>query len=321
MAAAETFTQTSTEPQVPRTHLTPGNLAGANLAGTDLAGANLAGWDLTGSDLRGTNLTGANLAGAYLTDARMQRADLTGADLRTAQLGGAALHAATLAGADATGADFTGADLTGARVDQALMRGIDLHGTTIAGLAGFETAEWVGADYAHADFAGAPAVHNVIEDQSSLAAFRDRGRTHAAAVQLALWTSGCGANHSRTALAIAVGAALPIFLGVHMALIALCFLVIGAFIAGETLAAALMPDPFTRAGSARPDLTPPERAGDTTKTAHHPLRQERLSELVSHLSGAPLDWSRQVVDESTRRTDDSLLSVADALVTLRNTTG
>lgn len=56
------------------------------------------------------------------------------------------------------------------------------------------------------------------------------------------------------------------------------------------------------------------------KTSSNPLHRERLSELVSHLSGAPLDRSRQMVNESTRRTgttEDSLFNVADALVSLR----
>ena len=50
------------------------------------------------------------------------------------------------------------------------------------------------------------------------------------------------------------------------------------------------------------------------------LRQERLSELVSHLSGAPLEQSRRVVDDSARRSGtvgDSLFNVAEALVSLR----
>lgn len=53
------------------------------------------------------------------------------------------------------------------------------------------------------------------------------------------------------------------------------------------------------------------------QTLHHPA-DERLSELVAHLSGAPLEHSRAMVrDASLRpRGDDELFCVADALVRL-----
>ncbi|MEM9200512.1 MAG: hypothetical protein AAGC53_02580 [Actinomycetota bacterium] len=45
---------------------------------------------------------------------------------------------------------------------------------------------------------------------------------------------------------------------------------------------------------------------------------ERLSELVAHLSGAPMEQSRAMVRDSSmeRRGDDELFRVADALVRL-----
>ena len=52
--------------------------------------------------------------------------------------------------------------------------------------------------------------------------------------------------------------------------------------------------------------------------ATQPTTDERLSELVAHLSGAPLEHSRAMMrDVSTRgRGDDELFRVADALVRL-----
>ncbi len=55
-------------------------------------------------------------------------------------------------------------------------------------------------------------------------------------------------------------------------------------------------------------------------TTERPLRQDRLTELVTHLSGAPMDHARTAVDEAAERNGiwgDSLLNVAAALVTLR----
>ncbi len=53
--------------------------------------------------------------------------------------------------------------------------------------------------------------------------------------------------------------------------------------------------------------------------AERTIRQERLSELVTQLSGAPLDRSRAAVaDASAGRGDgDSLRRVAQALVTIQ----
>ena len=51
-----------------------------------------------------------------------------------------------------------------------------------------------------------------------------------------------------------------------------------------------------------------------------PLRQDRLSELVTHLSGAPMDHARVAVSDAADRNGvwgDSLLNIADALVSLR----
>ncbi len=48
------------------------------------------------------------------------------------------------------------------------------------------------------------------------------------------------------------------------------------------------------------------------------IADERLSELVAHLSGAPLERSRAMVRDSSMRPrgDDELFRVADALVRL-----
>lgn len=52
-------------------------------------------------------------------------------------------------------------------------------------------------------------------------------------------------------------------------------------------------------------------------TTQHP-GDERLSELVAHLSGAPLERSRAMVRDASGnpRSDDELFRVADALVRL-----
>ena len=300
--------------------LAAGNLSGASLAGANLSGANLAGWDLTGADLRGTNLSGANLSGACLAHAQMQRADLTGADLRTAQLGSAVLLAATLSGTTATGADFSNADLTGARVDLAAMCDTDLHEATLAGLAGFETADWTGADYLHADFAGAASVRRVIEDQTSLDELRNRRPVLAAAVKFARWASDCWRSPSRALLPAMLTVAVPAFGGAELSVIVLCGLFGAAFVASGRLARRSTPAPAVLAGSARPTLQGSGPAEESMDPSANPLRQERLSELVSHLSGAPLERSQQLLNESPRckRTPgDSLLKVAQALVALR----
>lgn len=55
-----------------------------------------------------------------------------------------------------------------------------------------------------------------------------------------------------------------------------------------------------------------------------PIRQERLSELVTQLCGAPLDRSRVAVAQATLRNardGDTLRDVADALVSIRAQVG
>ncbi len=58
-------------------------------------------------------------------------------------------------------------------------------------------------------------------------------------------------------------------------------------------------------------------------TATPSIRQERLSELVTQLTGAPLDHSRSALAEAMDRNlhaGDSLWDVADALVSVRTLT-
>lgn len=51
----------------------------------------------------------------------------------------------------------------------------------------------------------------------------------------------------------------------------------------------------------------------------NPKRHERISELVTQLTGAPLERSRSVVAESSERhgAADTLWNVADALIAIR----
>ena len=56
----------------------------------------------------------------------------------------------------------------------------------------------------------------------------------------------------------------------------------------------------------------------------HSIRQERLSELVTQLSGAPLDHSRIVLADAMDQNlhaGDSLRDVAGALVAIRSIAG
>jgi len=58
------------------------------------------------------------------------------------------------------------------------------------------------------------------------------------------------------------------------------------------------------------------------RSATQRIRQERLSELVTQLTGAPLDHSRSALADAMDRNlyaGDSLWDVADALVAVRST--
>ena len=55
-------------------------------------------------------------------------------------------------------------------------------------------------------------------------------------------------------------------------------------------------------------------------TTPRPLRQERITELVTHLTGAPMDQARVAVTHARSNQgpwSDSLTNIAEALVSLR----
>lgn len=54
--------------------------------------------------------------------------------------------------------------------------------------------------------------------------------------------------------------------------------------------------------------------------SERPLREDRLTELVTHLSGAPMDHARVAITDAAEQNGlwgDSLLNLAHALVSLR----
>ncbi len=211
------------------------DLTGFNLEGCDLSGANLSGARLLKARLRGANLTEARLdnaeragadlrecclerisavrAGLGMSDLRRSRlfeadlkeatlsmANLKEADLRCARLGAARLREAGLEGADLTRAQMGGADLEGARVERAHFNEADLRGARLAGIEGYESAQWIGVDLRDVHFAGAYLMRRFVLDQNFLAEFRSRGKAAEAVYYLWWITSDCGRSLIRWCL-------------------------------------------------------------------------------------------------------------------------
>lgn len=199
-----------------RANMVGTNLFGAKLVGTTLFEADLTGAELTGADLSRANLEAACLARtglglANLRDARLPRADLTGATLSDAVLANTNLQAARLDGARARGADLTGADLGRCSLNKAELDGVcvaganfggaDLRGASLAGIRGFELAQWLGVDLRDVDFAGAWRCRSFIQDENYLAEFRAQSRWNHAVYVVWKLTSDCGRSAGRWAIA------------------------------------------------------------------------------------------------------------------------
>lgn len=206
-----------------RASLAGANLLGAKLAATTLFEADLTGAELTGADLNDANLEAACLARAglglaNLRGARLPRADLTGATLSDASLANANLQGARLDGARARGVDLTGADLgrcslrntelSGSQVAQANFNGADLRGAALAGIRGFELAQWLGVDLREVDFSGAWRCRSFIQDENYLAEFRAQSRWSNAVYVVWKLTSDCGRSAGRWAVACGLVTAL-----------------------------------------------------------------------------------------------------------------
>lgn len=201
-------------------NLTGAKLAGADLRGADLTGACLAGADLTEADLTEANLKGADLTGARLVKANLTRARLHGATLEYAELGAAQLleadltHAsahhvkadaidltrARLQGCNLSRSSLKDAKLFGARVAGAHFERTLLNGAHMAGIRGYETANWKNVDIRNVDTHGTYLARRFMADQNYLYEFRARSRKHELVYWLWWLTSDCGRSIGRWAL-------------------------------------------------------------------------------------------------------------------------
>lgn len=203
------------------------NLAGSNLSGANLMGANLAGAVLTETDLTDADFSMAELTGAQLEWAKAQRAGFTGANLTDATLMGGDFRDATFTSATLHGADLARSDLTRVRLREAALQRAhlngavlreaemseadvsganlveaDLRGAKLAGVTGFEKADWIGADLRDINFAGAYLLHRFVIDQNYLHEFRTRSRINAWVHRLWWLTSDCGRSITRWSLVV-----------------------------------------------------------------------------------------------------------------------
>ena len=231
-----------------KAHLTGAELAGIDLSHCDLSGAELSDVDLSSATLVGARLVGAtlfraklrncnlmaadlrqavlnqcdaehanfghaNLTGAQLFEANLPavtlvNAKLHGCDLRCAHLRAALLRGAELAQADLSRTDLAACDLEQCRVDNASFTDAKLDGARVRGMAGYETACWIGTRVPSVDFCGAYLFRRFLMDQNYLHEFRSRNRFTRIMYWLWLVTSDCGRSFVRwsvlTAL-IAIG--------------------------------------------------------------------------------------------------------------------
>jgi len=220
------------------------SFAGADLSGKSLVDWNLDGADLTGTNLNGADLSGASLVGANMQGALLQDANLNGADLSKCHAERADFRRASLQGADlcaghfddanfvecnltklnARAANFPHADLTRTRLRDADfsrsdMRRVKLYGSHVhgarfertdlragqmAGMRGYEQAEWKNVDLRDIDLHGTYLARRFIADQNFIHEFRGRGPY--SEVSYFFWwiTSNCGRSLSRWGLLTAL---------------------------------------------------------------------------------------------------------------------
>ena len=186
------------------------NLAGANLAQADLRAADLTGANLTGADLSGANLEGANLRKAHMPHAHLDRAVLSHADITEANLRhvhakkvvghDAVLTRAKLESADFSRSDMAGCKLYGAHVAHAQFQRTILRGAHMAGMRGYEKANWKNVDVRNIDAHGTYLARRFIDDQNYIHEFRTRSKTNEMVYWLWWLTSDCGRSVGRWAL-------------------------------------------------------------------------------------------------------------------------
>lgn len=216
------------------------SFAGADLSGRSMVDWNLDGADLTNTNLTGADLSGASLVGAKMQGALLQEANLNGADLRKchaerADFRRARLHGADLSAGHFEDASFLEGDLTRVRARQASfahadltrtklkhadfsrsdMRRVKLYGTHVhgahfertdirggqlAGMRGYEHAEWKNVDIRDIDLHGTYLARRFIADQNFIHEFRGRGPLSEVSYFFWWLTSNCGRSLSRWGL-------------------------------------------------------------------------------------------------------------------------
>ena len=181
------------------------DLSYANLREANLSEMNLEGVDLSHACLEGANLAGANLAGATLVDARCDGANQLGANLqgiqaRRIQLRGAILTRSNMTCADLQRSDLSNSKLYATKVGGADFSRCDLRGSQMAGMTGYEKAEWKNVDIRDVDLHGTYLARRFIADQNYLHEFLSRG-TWARISYYGWWlTSDCGRSLVRWGL-------------------------------------------------------------------------------------------------------------------------
>jgi uncharacterized protein YjbI with pentapeptide repeats len=198
------------------------DLTGSDLSGSDLSNANFMGADLTDTKLQGVKLDGtefldaclknanlseahgehpgfarANLQGCDAVGARLKNASFSEAKLEGANLGGAVLEggrfrSAVLSRAQLIRTNLRGCDLSAADLDGADLQLADLHESTMAGVKGYKTANWIGVNVVNVDFHGAYLVRRHVMDENYLHEFREQGRLSRVVYWVWWLTSDCG---------------------------------------------------------------------------------------------------------------------------------
>jgi len=103
--------------------------------------------DLQGIDLRGAKIQDATLDRVLLAEANLAKTDLTGTSLVNVDLSDTNLRNVELVAAQLIYADLSGADLRGAGVYFADFTGVNLSGTILRDVDGWEEAVWTHAYY------------------------------------------------------------------------------------------------------------------------------------------------------------------------------
>lgn len=195
-------------------NLSKANLSEATLVDANLRGALLKGVDLRHADLQGckaetAEFQGGNLSHAVLNNGRFDGASLIECDLshvqaRAADFPNAELSRSNLVSADFSRSDMRQAKLYGTQVKHARFERTDLRGGHMAGMRGYEQAEWKNVDLRDVDLHGTYLARRFIADQNFIHEFRGRGAAAEATYFLWWLTSNCGRSISRWGLLTAL---------------------------------------------------------------------------------------------------------------------